>query len=62
MIETAQPQWSQDQREAIIHTIQLAFAELHSQDILDDDFVAALWPQLASQFQPGATTSTGEKN
>lgn len=61
MIETAQPQWSQDQREAIIHTIQLAFAELHSQDILDDDFVAALWPQLASQFQPGATTSTGKQ-
>ncbi|KAJ2960190.1 hypothetical protein NQZ79_g4360 [Umbelopsis isabellina] len=61
MIETAQPQWSQDQREAIINTIQLAFAQLHSQDILDDDFVAALWPQLASQFQPSATTTTGRQ-
>ncbi|KAG2172780.1 hypothetical protein INT43_000127 [Umbelopsis isabellina] len=61
MIETAQPQWSQDQREAIINTIQLAFAQLHSQDILDDDFVAALWPQLSSQFQPSATTTTGKQ-
>jgi hypothetical protein len=61
MIETTQPQWSQDQREAIITTIQLALARLHSQRVLDDDFVATLWPQLASQFQPSATLTTGIK-
>ncbi|KAM3579510.1 hypothetical protein VKS41_007967 [Umbelopsis sp. WA50703] len=61
MIETTQPQWSQDQREAIITTIQLALARLHSQRVLDDDFVATLWPQLASQFQPSATLTTGKQ-
>jgi hypothetical protein len=58
MLET---NWTHQQRQAIITIVQAAFARVHEQGLMDDEWMVTLWQQLARHYQTDVST-TGTYN
>lgn len=54
MVET---NWTHQQRQAIITIVQLAFARVHEQGLMDDEWMVTLWQQLARHYQTDSSTT-----